>query len=565
MPIRIILVLLFAGFHATSQTVKYVNPLSIPLRLSGNFCEVRTDHFHSGIDIKTAGQVGLPVFAVDDGYVSRVKFSAAGYGKAIYVTHPDYCVTVYGHLHALIGALADSIESLQYQKESFELEWFPEKNYFPVKKGQQIAWSGNSGGSESPHLHFEIRDEVTEEPLNPLLNGWSIQDTVAPELVKVAIYKYSNGRFLFYNDFSFIDEANESTSLDTIYINSDTAALSFVVTDNMNDSLTSELGIYSMLLMNGVDTLYHYSFDRMNFSETRNVNGYIDYSQKEIQKAIFFRCFPLPGNKFETFRNAGKGLILIHPGEIAELKVIVTDANKNLTGKNIYVKNISTILSVGEGMTDSYYYPNGKILREWPDAAVTIPEEAFFETEPIISFDRKYDHKNKLPLLQIGSKEIALKKAFILSFKPAEKYKAQKTKLVVVELSDKGKFIRSIGGIYKNGILKATSLKFGKFSFAVDTVAPIIQDVKIETDTIFQQQWLRLIVKDALSGIKRYTVKVNGNWKLFEYDPKSNSLTYQLRKEDDRLDLYVELEDNCGNTRVFRKLVENKLEDFIKK
>ena len=356
MFIRTLFFFLLSVLQVMGQQVKYASPLNIPLRLSGNFCEVRTDHFHSGIDIKTNGREGQPVFAVDDGYVSRVKISAVGYGKAIYITHSDHCVTVYGHLHSFMGALADSLESKQYARKSFEIEWFPDSSYFPVKRGQQIAWSGNSGGSESPHLHFEIRDEFTEEPLNPLLNGWTVNDTIAPIIQNVSIYNYSDGRYFFDNNYP-VDKIESIGSNDTLFVNSDTVALSFVMNDEMNDSVSSSLGIYSVLLLNGTDSVYHYSFNRMNFNETRNVNGYIDYSKKENQKEIFLRCFALPGNRFSAFKNAGKGLIYIKQGETVHLKLLVSDANQNISKLELNFKGIAVDDSTLKG--DSFiHYPN---------------------------------------------------------------------------------------------------------------------------------------------------------------------------------------------------------------
>ena len=157
-------VMVLLGMIASAQTESkypknyFRSPLDIPMSLSGNFGEIRPNHFHSGLDLRTNSREGLNIYAVADGYVSRIKVSPYGYGKAIYITHPNGYVSVYGHLSAYSGAIAEYIKKAQYEKESFEVELFPAKDEIKVTKGQVIAFSGNTGGSGGPHLHFEIRD-----------------------------------------------------------------------------------------------------------------------------------------------------------------------------------------------------------------------------------------------------------------------------------------------------------------------------------------------------------------------------------------------------------------------
>ncbi|HEU4717789.1 MAG TPA: M23 family metallopeptidase, partial [Bacteroidia bacterium] len=178
---------LHAGNGNTYPQNYFRNPLDIPIQLAGNFGELRPNHFHTGVDITTHGQEGLPVHAAADGYISRIKITPWGYGKAIYVTHPNGYTTVYGHLSAYNGNIAAYVEKNQYINESFEIELFPSPGELPVKKGDVIAFSGNTGSSGGPHVHFEIRDTKTEDAINPLLFGLPVKDDVAPVAVSLVV------------------------------------------------------------------------------------------------------------------------------------------------------------------------------------------------------------------------------------------------------------------------------------------------------------------------------------------------------------------------------------------
>ena len=158
------------------------NPLGIPLQLSANFGEVRKDHFHMGLDIRTQQKENLPVYAAADGYISRVSIEQGGYGKAIYIQHPAGYTTVYGHLNSFYDTLEQFLKSKQYYDEQWEQDFSLSPQQFPVKKGQFIAFSGNTGASGGPHLHFEIRDSRTGYNLNPMLFDLGIPDNIAPYL-----------------------------------------------------------------------------------------------------------------------------------------------------------------------------------------------------------------------------------------------------------------------------------------------------------------------------------------------------------------------------------------------
>ena len=162
------------------KSLGFIKPLNLPLRISGNFCEVRSNHFHSGIDFKTNGTIGHPIYAVADGYVSRIKISPYGYGKALYITHPNGFTTVYAHLSEFEDSIGAYVKRQQYKNKKFSIDIYPPKGKLMLSQGQEIAKSGNTGGSSGPHLHFEIRETESEMPVNPLLFKMGIKDTITP-------------------------------------------------------------------------------------------------------------------------------------------------------------------------------------------------------------------------------------------------------------------------------------------------------------------------------------------------------------------------------------------------
>ena len=244
---NILLFLFFCSFVANAQQSGNIslypqdlfrNPLEIPILLAGNFGECRPNHFHSGIDIKTGGKENLPVHAAADGYVSRIKMEKGGFGHALYITHPEGFTTVYAHLNNFIKPLQQYTEKMQYEKESWAVDITLRSDQFPVKKGEQIAWSGNTGASTAPHLHFEIRDTKTEHPLNALLFGLPVTDTRAPVPAQLSLYDMNQS---IYNQSAQTIKLKKqediyTTSKDTIEVNTDKLGIGIHVNDFMNGS-----------------------------------------------------------------------------------------------------------------------------------------------------------------------------------------------------------------------------------------------------------------------------------------------------------------------------------------
>lgn len=496
----------------------FSSPLTIPLILSGNFGEIRGKHFHSGLDFKTNNKEGLPVVASASGYVYRIKVSAGGYGNALYMQHYNGYTTVYAHLHSFSKQIADTVITLQYAKKKFEVELFPEKDLYFFNKGDTIGLSGNSGGSVAPHLHFEIREAENDKPLNPLLFGLPVNDTLPPVLKNIFVYELtSNSTPKKYNvrtldgKHYFSEDAIETASPFYLGFNAD----DFALTDSNN------LGIYSALLTKDTDTIYSYVFNQFDFNQTKYVNAHTDYSWKFSNKQIIERCFVVPNNLFTVYGNRYNGRITFSDTATLALKLSDYKGQEILLNSKVSEKR----KPVSHNPNKLYYWNQPNII-SGTGYSLSIPAKSLFENThlPISQINFEKDKKfvggktysfSDTPIPLSTSAEIFISKPKVAT--------RLQPKLCLVMIDNEGK-LAYIGGTYKNGKVTANVNKIGKFAVAIDSLSPVIEDnYSVITDSVTMGNKLQFKVSDNLSGIKEYNAYLNGSWILMEYDPKSAS------------------------------------------
>ncbi|MFA7301975.1 MAG: M23 family metallopeptidase, partial [Candidatus Shapirobacteria bacterium] len=260
----------------------FAPPLDIPLYLSGTFGELRPNHFHAGIDIKTQGREGQNVRAIEDGWVSRIKISPGGYGKALYITHPNGFVSVYGHLQRYGDSIQRYVKEIQYSRESFEVEIFPNEHELPVKKGDLVAYSGNTGGSMGPHLHFEIRDEATQYSLNPLLfTSIKVKDFYRPQILNMAVYPVDTNSFVNgKQETAFLEvtgwgDQHKLKSQRPVKV-SGRVSFGIVAHDLMNE-IPNKNGVFEVKLLDDTTQIFGLMLDKLSFATARYINSLIDY------------------------------------------------------------------------------------------------------------------------------------------------------------------------------------------------------------------------------------------------------------------------------------------------
>ena len=327
--------ILLLNFYSYSQN--YTSPLDVNLILSGTFGELRSNHFHAGIDLKTKGVEGLNVYSIADGYISRVKVSSYGYGKVIYINHYDGNTSVYAHLKEFSQKIDSIIKTEQYKNKKFEIDYYMQKDVIKVKQNEIIGKSGNSGSSAGAHLHFEIRDSKTQKPINPLYFNFKIKDEIKPDIKKLKIYNFNNTNK--HQTFDIIKrEKNNYSYNDTLYTDGD-FGIGISTYDKSNYAYNKN-GVYSIKLYVDEKLTFHFIADTLDFITTRFINAHIDYKEKIQNKIKFHRLFKLPNNKLKNYKtNINNGIISLNDTNIHDVKIHVEDYNKNLSEIKFKVKN----------------------------------------------------------------------------------------------------------------------------------------------------------------------------------------------------------------------------------
>ncbi|MEZ4853948.1 M23 family metallopeptidase [Flavobacterium sp.] len=550
----LLLVLSFTvSYSQSSYPDDFISPLEIPIDLSGNFGELRSNHFHSGLDIKTQKREGLNVLAVADGYVSRIKISTFGYGKAIYITHSNGYTTVYAHLQKANGAIEDYIKKKQYAAKSYEVEMFPAANELPVKQGDVIAFSGNSGGSGGPHLHFEFRDTKTENIVNPLHFGFTkfVKDVHKPAFQTLMVYPIDNAvvnKSEIPALVSFSKQADGNYLAATVKTN---GKIGFGI--NVYDNCTNPYnknGVYKITAhLNGV--LYYESiFDTFAFAETRYINNFIDYAtyknkQQRFQKLFFETPYPL-----SVVTNAkNNGIINTQPNTNYTLKIEISDYQGNTTKLSIPIEYANEEAIVKAKPTETSYKLNAKVENNYSkdNVSVYIPENAFYD-----NFDLEFDVKDQI--LYLHNEMIPVQKHITITFSDVQN---------LTEAQMEKTFIASLDGVKldynstkrKGNSFSARVRNLGTFKLAQDLVPPRIYNVNfIEGRNLMQQKILRVSVSDNLSGINTYNAYLNEEWILMEYDYKTNTLQHDLsdkKYKEGRNDFKVIVTDEMQNSTTF--------------
>ena len=525
---KYLFLLFFITFYSLGQDYPkdyFISPLDIPLDLSGSFGELRSNHFHSGIDLKTKGVEGLPVYAVADGYVSRIKISTWGYGKAIYITHPNGYTSVYGHLQKANGNIEDLIHKKHYDEKSFEIELFLKPSELPVKKGEVIAFSGNSGGSGGPHLHFEIRDTKSEMIINPLLFGYDklVVDKYKPKVNSIIVYPLNDT--IAVND-EFKPQAislsvNDEGNYVTHKISSNGAiGFGMNVFDNMTNAYNKN-GIYKVsTFVNGVP-YFSYKFDTFSFDESKHINYFIDYYRlknmgQRFQKMFMNNEYPLS----IVNQNKRDGVLKVQPAASYTYKIVVEDFSQNTSTIEIPVVYKRGIFQEESKNSDKKIKAKNEYIFEEENCTITFPANTFYE-------DFKMKMSVKDDVLYLHEDEIPVKNSFSLSFDVSKLSEDQKKKSFIAYLD--GKNISYLKSYLKGNNLSAKVKKLGNYKVVQDTTAPKIYGINFsEGKTIDAFNTLSVKIADDLSGIDTYKAYLNGNWILMEYDYKTKKLVHTL-------------------------------------
>lgn len=516
-----------------------INPLNGALIISGSFGEPRLNHFHTGIDFTTRGKTGLSVYAFDAGYVSRIKVSAIGYGKAIYITHPNGLISVYGHLSKFNDVIQSYVTTQQYKQQKSELELYPEANQFIIKKGELIAYSGNSGGSSGPHLHFEVRDAAGESfPLNPLKYNLDLKDTIKPTFRELAIYNLNepsdmvNPRQYNLTTYQKSYKLQQRSTPDTITIPFNQVGVGVKVHDLANgcDS-DGYFGVYRLQMNVDNIKVYEFAMNRLDFNEGRYANCHIDYKQKKKNKEQFYRCYLLPGNKAAIYDAVlNRGIIQLGKGEVKKVEIVSSDYFNNTSNVVFYITTSSN------GYVQAVP-PIGLLVKHnesksWGNTRIKLTfDSGTFYDETYLKID-----SNKLPSAystsyQIHNEYTPLHKSFSLSIK-LNNYNTQlpESKFVLVRIMENGS-VSAYKSTVANGWVSANPKELGTFYIASDTITPKITPTNFTPGQSTKNKMLTLKITDNLSGIETYNFYVDNQWIVADYDAKNDLISIDISKQ----------------------------------
>lgn len=539
----------------------FISPLDIPIILSGSFGELRSNHFHTGLDIKTQGVIGKRVLATADGYVSRIKVSPWGYGNALYITHPNGYVSVYAHLDKYSDSIAKLVKQTQYKQQKFAVEIFPTKGQISVKQGELIAYSGNSGSSGGPHVHFEIRNGA-QQPINPLLFGIKVNDNRYPIMRKLRIYnyyKYDNSEvqeFTLYQDKSIVYKKFK----DTINISSTQFYPAIEGFDRFNGA-NNKNGYYKLEFYFD-DTLYsRFTAEKISFSEKRYINSYIDYSTFKSKKQRFQRSLKEENTQLLNISNVmNNGIMLLNDNKAHKVKIIAYDFAGQSSTLEVFVKYIKSN-DHKEVLNANIFDWNHENIYKAENFEIVIPKGAFYSSQQFHakSEDNKYSTYSKLcNIFEIGVPLHKYSKLKIRVINP-DSIK-NKSKLCIISLNSKDIRVYE-GGEYSNGWLSTKTRSFGRYYIDIDTIAPVLKPKNIyENKNITKQRLISFKVQDDLSGIKKYSASINNQWVLLEYDPKREHLYYIIDKhfEAGKHKFVISATDSKGNkTKLSYNLIRN--------
>ena len=553
-----LLLFLFSSFIISVHGQKNIPPLDIPLKLSGTFGEFRETHFHAGIDIKTQGQEGLKVVAVEAGSIRRIRVATTGYGKCLYIQHANGTTSVYAHLQKFSPKIEAFVKQQQYASETFNLQRFLKLNQMTVEQGELIGYSGNTGGSQGPHLHFEIRDTKAETPLNPLAHGITIEDSIRPIIQGLYRYKLTQNRIHPKVEIP-LQRINDSVYRAEMQSIGGVYGLGVRLFDRQDLSY-SRNGIYKAeLLVNG-SVAFSYTFDKISFDDGKKINTMVDYKTYRDERYRIQKLFRNNDVAF-TFlpAEAANGYLNFEPGRAYQIQLVLQDFQANTTYVSFYVNGITETSPLLPAI-ESLLRPERDYLYLLDPFTVYVPKETFYDPVAFATQSTPDTlHISKVPYPQ--------KKGFEISVEiPDGLDSIARQQLCLAKVNTEKKKsdppLSFVWTLKKDSILTTKYGYPGTYVLSKDSLPPTIEPLNFKANQwMSNYTYLKLKAMDDFSGIKSYRATINNQWILMEHEPKDKTLTFRfddLSFKKAQLDLAIEIEDYVGNkqlytTTIFRK------------
>ena len=549
--LRILFTILFLSniYFLNSQEIDFQSPIDAPFDLSGTFGEFRS-RFHTGIDFKSRGVQGQKIFSIEDGYVSRIEVNNYGYGKVLYIDHPNGYTSVYAHLRNFSPELNEYIKSELYKSQTNSIKKFPKKNELVISKGSVIGYSGNTGRSFGPHLHFEIRETKNQNALNPLMFNYKYIDEQRPVV---------RGLYLISEDKSLVKELpirkkisklNDSTYISDIVEYNGKIGVGLDIYDIQYKNLYNQNGIYKIELFIDSILSYSYKMDKIKFSENHYKKIMYDYlSLVERNKKVIKIYTPPNSNLSFLKNNSFNGIINSDTYKDNSVTIKISDWNNNSSYIKFRLKSVTT-------KPEELSYKGIEVLRN--------QDYTLNKNSSIIEIDKNTFYDDLLLNISYNSDTLDLGKEKN-PFRSSLRVKLPHKIIDTMELRQSfvGKIINDrvsyLSSKKNNSYIYANTSSLGKYIISRDSLEPEIKPINFKNNSnIKGKRSLKLRLKDEHSGVKKYSSYINGNWALFEYEPKSNLIFHNLSDgiiNNGKNELIIRYEDGVGNKGVFKTSV----------
>ena len=536
-------------------------PLDIPLKLSGTFGEFRPTHFHAGLDIKTQGKEGFKVSSIKAGSVRRIKVATTGYGKCLYIQHADGTTSVYAHLKKFAPKIESFIKAYQYEKETFLTQKFLKLGEMTLEKGEVIGYSGNTGGSLGPHLHFEIRDTKTETPLNPLQLGFEIPDSIRPIVQGFYRYKKEGDRLSEKTQLP-LERINDSVYQADLQRLGGTHAFGIRLFDRQDLSYNRN-GIYKAVVEVNGEEKFSYTFDKIDFRDGKKIDALIDfptYLKERIRIQKLFRDLDVDYSFLP--KTAPDGFVNFEKDRAYQIEIVVEDYIHNKTYISFYVEGKEDFPAAPVAAMKNPIAIDKDYLFAFEQHEVYVPKNTFYQSIDLVINEKK-------DTLIIEEIPFPQRKGFELSVtipKALDSIERQQLSLAVYdpkeEEEEEEQQLRYVLTDKKDSILQTKYAYAGQYVLTKDSLAPTIKPLNFK-----DQQWmsnykfLEVEVDDEFSGVKSYRATINGQWILMEHEPKNKTLIYNfadIKFDQTQLNFELEVEDQVGNSSVFNATIFRK-------
>ena len=538
-------------------------PLEIPIILSGTFGELRPNHFHAGIDIKTKGTEGFKVYSIGDGYVSRIQITHGGYGKALYIKHDNGQSSVYAHLQKFSPKIEKIVKEIQYSKESYTFRTYPSKDEIRISEKELIGFSGNTGRSFGPHLHYELRDEL-DRPINPMaFKNYSVKDTIPPVVLglyyKLIPENSISGSNSSFNELKLKKISNNLFISDTLKT-SGPVGFGINSFDRMNNTW-NKMGLSNIKTNIDGNEIFNMDLNSFSYDEWRHINTFIDYPYYKNKKIKIQKLYIEEFNPLDMYkRSLGDGVVKINETNVTYLySVKLFDFNKNQSEILVPIQwekqndlsnrklDFENMFKVNKDSTYNFKFPGAK---------VSIEKNSFY-TDKIIQI---FEENN---LLHVDKDSIPLLKGITIKMDVSRYNDSIRNRTYIGRIGENKKSSFVSSKKEENYVIAKVN-NLGDFVIKIDSIKPNISVIDIsDNQWISNRKNLSIKISDNESGVKNYRGTINDKWILLEYNPMKGILTYdfndKVNRDDAKNVLEIKIEDNVGNEKKLIKTFYRKI------